>query len=69
MARPRRRKSKCEFSEPNRLVADVNAPLVQQVLDIPEREGRTGVQHRGQADDLGALLEIAEREGLKRQQG
>ncbi len=47
--------------EPHRLVADVDAPLVQQVLHIAERQRGPDVHHHGQADDLGAGLEVAKR--------
>jgi len=46
--------------EPDRLVADVDAAFVQQVLDIPKRERKPDVHHHGQADDLWAGFEIPE---------
>ena len=47
--------------EPHRLVADVDPALVQQVLDVPEREREPHVQHHGQADDLWAAVKALER--------
>jgi len=44
----------------DRLVADVDATLVQQILDIAERERKANVQHHRQADDLLARLEVFE---------
>ena len=37
----------------HRFVADVDASLEQQVLDIPKREREADVHHHHQADDLG----------------
>ena len=47
--------------EPYRLVADLDAALVQQVIDVPERKREADVHHHRQADDLGAGLEPLER--------
>jgi DNA invertase Pin-like site-specific DNA recombinase len=41
-------------------MADLDAPLVQQVLDIPQRERVADIKHHGQADDLGAGLKVSE---------
>ena len=46
--------------EPNRLVADLDAALVQKILDIPERQRKPNIQHHRQADNLGAGLEVLE---------
>ena len=46
--------------EPHRPVADVDAALMQQVLDVPKRQRVTDVQHNRQADDLGARFEVQE---------
>jgi hypothetical protein len=46
------------------LVADLDAALVQQVLDVPQREREADVQHNRQADDLGGRLEPLEEAGL-----
>ena len=37
----------------NRFVEDVDAALVQQVIDIAKGEGEPDRDHHGQADDLG----------------
>jgi hypothetical protein len=42
-------------------MADVDATLVQQILDIPKRKREANVHHHGQTDDLGARLEVAKR--------
>ncbi|CUH36847.1 hypothetical protein JSE7799_01243 [Jannaschia seosinensis] len=46
--------------EAHRLVADVDAALVQQILDVPQRQRETDVHHHRQSDDLGAGLEVLE---------
>ncbi len=46
--------------EANRFVADIDAALMQQVLNIPQREREPDVHHRGKPDDLGRCLEVAE---------
>lgn len=51
-------------SKPDRLVADLDAALVQQVVDVPQRERERDIQHHGQADDLRARLEILEWAGF-----
>ncbi len=43
----------------NRFVADINASFVQQVFDVPERKREADIHHCGEADDLGAGLEVA----------
>jgi hypothetical protein len=45
----------------NFLVADLDATLVQNILDIPKRKRKPNIHHHGQTDDLGARLEVAER--------
>ena len=45
----------------HRLVADIDATLVQQVFDVPQRRRETDVYHHGEADDLGAGLDVPER--------
>ena len=39
-------------------MTDVDAALVQQILDVSQRDRETNVQHHRQADDLLARLEI-----------
>ncbi len=50
--------------EPHRLMRDIDAPLMQKVFDVPERERISDVPHHCQADDLGAGLEVAEDTGV-----
>lgn len=45
-------------------MADIDAALVQQVLDVAQRERETHVHHDRKADDLGAGSEIAKRIGF-----
>jgi hypothetical protein len=41
-------------------MADVDPALVQQVLDVSERKGKSNVQHNRQADDLRAAVKVLE---------
>jgi hypothetical protein len=41
-------------------VADIHAPLVQQILHISERERESHLQHHRQANDLQAGFEVFE---------
>ena len=50
--------------EAHDLVADLDAALVQQVFDVPQRQRETDVEHHSQADDLVARLEVAEGAGF-----
>ena len=45
--------------EPNGFVADVDAPFVQQILHIPQRQWEPDVHHHRQADHLRAGFEVA----------
>ena len=47
--------------EPNRFIADLDAALMQQVLDVAERQRETDVQHHRQADNFRATLKALER--------
>jgi hypothetical protein len=47
--------------EPDRLVANVDAALEQQILDLAERQWLAHIHHHRQANDLGRRVEIAER--------
>jgi hypothetical protein len=40
-------------------MADLNAALMQQVLDVAERQRKSDVQHNRQAYDLGPSCKIA----------
>ena len=46
--------------KPHRLVADDDAPFMEQVFDVSQREGEPDVHHHREADDLGAGLEVPE---------
>jgi hypothetical protein len=46
--------------KPDRLMGNVDAALVQQVFDVPERERLPDMHHDREADDLGAPLEGTE---------
>ncbi len=50
--------------KPDGFMADIDAALVQQVLDVAQRERETHVHHDRKADDLGAGSEIAKRIGF-----
>jgi len=52
------------LTPPDGFMADIDAALVQQVLDVAQRQRETHVHHDRQADDLGAGSEIAKRGGL-----
>jgi hypothetical protein len=41
-------------------MADLNATLMQQVLDVAERQRETDVQHDCEADNLGAAMKALE---------
>jgi hypothetical protein len=45
---------------PNRLVADVDAPLVQNILDLSQRQRIADIRHHHEADHLGRAVEITE---------
>ncbi len=46
--------------EPDSLVADVNAVLMEQILHIPRRQRKTVVKHQGQPENLKAGFEVLE---------
>ena len=46
---------------PNRLMSDIDATLMEQVFDVPQREWKPDVHHHRKADDLRARLEVAKR--------
>lgn len=50
--------------ELRRLVADLDAALVQQVHDVSQRQRVADIKHHRQADDLGACLEVPEGAGF-----
>ena len=48
----------------DRLMADVGAALVEQILDIPKRQREADIHHHRQADDLGTGFEALETIGF-----
>jgi hypothetical protein len=46
--------------EPNRLVADIDAPLEQEILDLSQRKRITDVHHHREADYLRRTVEVME---------
>ena len=42
-------------------MADVDAALMQQILDVAQRERETDIHHDRQADDFGGRLEVPKR--------
>jgi hypothetical protein len=47
--------------ETYRLVADIDAPIKQQILDLAQRKRISNIHHHCQADDFGGAIEITER--------
>ena len=47
--------------EPDGLMADIDAALGPQILDVAQRQGESHVHHPDQTDDLGRAIEITER--------
>jgi hypothetical protein len=45
--------------KPQRLMADVDAALVQKILDVAPRQREPDVHHHRQPDDPGGCLEVA----------
>ena len=46
--------------EPYRLVADIDATFMQQILDIAKGKWKPDIHHHRQADDLGGGFEVTE---------
>ena len=46
--------------KPYRLAADVDAPLEQNILDLPQRQRIADIHHHREADHLGRAVEITE---------
>ena len=46
--------------EPHCLVTDVEAPLEEQIFDLPQRQRIADIHHHREADDLGRTVEISE---------
>ena len=53
-------RAKAEPPEPDGLMADVDATLVKQILNIPQRQREPDIHHDRQADDFRAAVEIRE---------
>lgn len=49
---PRQERSEPVPPIPHRLVVDVDASLIEQILDVPQGEREADVHHNHQADDL-----------------
>ena len=47
--------------KPHRLVADIDATFMQQILDVAKGKWKPNVHHYRSADDLGGRLEVAKR--------
>lgn len=45
---------------PTRLMADIDAPLMQKIFDIAKRKRKPDVEHHRQADDIRAGLAVLE---------
>ena len=45
---------------PYRLMTHVDTPFVKQVLDLPQGEWKSNLQHHRKTDDLGRCLEVFE---------
>lgn len=50
--------------EPDRLMRDVDAALMQQVLNVPQRKRVQDLHHHREADDLWAKSEVAKNAGV-----
>jgi hypothetical protein len=53
-------RAKSSPSVPHRFVADVDAALVKQVLDIQKRKWEPDIHHHHQASDFWAIMEVLE---------
>jgi hypothetical protein len=51
---------------PNRLVADIDSPLEQNILDLSQRQRIADIHHHHEADHLGRVVEITERIAYRR---
>jgi hypothetical protein len=49
--------------QPHRFMADVDAALEQQILDVAQRKRIANVHHHHQADHLGRAVEVPKRVG------
>ena len=58
--RGRKHRTESIPQEPYRLVADVDAPLEQNILDLSKRQRIADIHHHHEADHLGRAVEITE---------
>ena len=61
----RKRRDEPVVSGPPCFVADLNAALVEQVIDVPQGARKAKIQHHGETDHLGRRYEVAERTVLR----
>ncbi len=47
--------------ESNRLVANIDPTLEQEIFDLPQRQRIADVRHHREVDNLGRAIELAER--------
>lgn len=45
--------------EPHTFMTNINATLMEQVLDVPQRQRKSNIHHDRKLDDLGRCLEVA----------
>ncbi len=45
---------------PNRLAANIDAPLEQEIFDLPQRPRTADIHHRREADHVGRAVELTE---------
>jgi hypothetical protein len=55
-----KQRTKSVLPEPDGLIADVDAPLVKKVFDVPQRKRKSDIHHDGKKDDLGAGTKVPE---------
>src|SRR5665811_1942529 len=51
-------RSEPQSPQPDRLMADVNAALMEEVFDVSKRQREADIHHHGQSNDLGRRLEV-----------
>src|SRR5680860_53437 len=52
------RRSGCGGCGSDRLMADVNAALMEEVFDVSKRQREADIHHHGQSNDLGRRLKV-----------
>src|SRR5680860_151120 len=52
------RRSEPQPPQPDRLLADVNAALMEEVFDVSKRQREADIHHHGQSNDLGRRLKV-----------